>query len=64
LNIWTTVWLLSGETTAEECCRIRNPWHEYGYFRRAILLLGISQSWATLANQLDRLAIIVEKESE
>jgi hypothetical protein len=55
---------LSGETTAEECCRIRNPWHEYGYFRRAILLLGISQSWATLANQLDRLTIIVEKESE
>jgi hypothetical protein len=32
--------------------------------RRATLLTAISQSWATLANQLDLLTVVIEKESK
>jgi hypothetical protein len=32
--------------------------------RRAALLTAISLSWATLANQVDHLAVIIEEESK
>jgi hypothetical protein len=54
--------------TAEQCKTYANEYQLLGReaeisIRRATVLLGISLSWTTLANQLDRLSAIVKDES-
>ena len=55
--------------TAEQCKIYEAEYQLLGReadisIRRATVLMGISLSWTTLANQLDRLAAIVKDESK
>jgi hypothetical protein len=55
--------------TAQQCKTYAEEYKRLGMepdisIRRATLLTVISRSWATLANQLDLLTVIIEKESK
>jgi hypothetical protein len=55
--------------TTEQCNAYAAEYQRLGQeadisIRRATVLMGISLSWTTLANQLDRLAAIVKDESK
>jgi hypothetical protein len=55
--------------TAQQCKTYAAEYKRLGMetdisIRRATLLMAISQSWATLANQLDHLTVIMEEESK
>jgi hypothetical protein len=55
--------------TAEQCNTYAAEYQLLGReaaisIRRATVLMGISLSWTTLANQLERLAVITKEESK